>query len=439
MNRRIYLMGSNLKKIEKSVAIIELNIPKETFENSMNFAYKKNADKFNIPGFRRGKAPMAIVERYYGEEILYEDAIEYAFPEAYKEAVESLKIDPVDTPNIDVLQIGKGKDLIIEVRVPVMPEVELGEYKDIEVEKIEYDVTEEEVMNRLQEMRQKSARIIPVEDRPAQTGDIVIIDFEGFIDGEPFEKGKAENYELELGSNTFIPGFEEQIAGHNINDEFDVDVTFPENYRVDDLKSKPVVFKVKLKAIKQKELPDLNDDFAKDVSEYDTLDELKESIKKEIQEEKRHHAEEEMKENAAKKVVENSKVEIPDVMIERQIDISLKELDYNLRYQGLYLDKYLEITGKSKDDLRAEMRNGAESRVKMQLVIDKIGKLENIEATDEEIEEKIAEIAKEYNITAEKLKEELNENQINNIKYDIIYFKTIDFIFNNSKIVNKEE
>lgn len=432
-------MGSNLKKIEKSVAIIELNIPKETFENSMNFAYKKNADKFNIPGFRRGKAPMAIVERYYGEEILYEDAIEYAFPEAYKEAVESLKIDPVDTPNIDVLQIGKGKDLIIEVRVPVMPEVELGEYKDIEVEKIEYDVTEEEVMNRLQEMRQKSARIIPVEDRPAQTGDIVIIDFEGFIDGEPFEKGKAENYELELGSNTFIPGFEEQIAGHNINDEFDVDVTFPENYRVDDLKSKPVVFKVKLKAIKQKELPDLNDDFAKDVSEYDTLDELKESIKKEIQEEKRHHAEEEMKENAAKKVVENSKVEIPDVMIERQIDISLKELDYNLRYQGLYLDKYLEITGKSKDDLRAEMRNGAESRVKMQLVIDKIGKLENIEATDEEIEEKIAEIAKEYNITAEKLKEELNENQINNIKYDIIYFKTIDFIFNNSKIVNKEE
>lgn len=432
-------MGSNLKKIEKSVAIIELNIPKETFENSMNFAYKKNADKFNIPGFRRGKAPMAIVERYYGEEILYEDAIEYAFPEAYKEAVESLKIDPVDTPNIDVLQIGKGKDLIIEVRVPVMPEVELGEYKDIEVEKIEYDVTEEEVMNRLQEMRQKSARIIPVEDRPAQTGDIVIIDFEGFIDGEPFEKGKAENYELELGSNTFIPGFEEQIAGHNINDEFDVDVTFPENYRVDDLKSKPVVFKVKLKAIKQKEFPDLNDDFAKDVSEYDTLDELKESIKKEIQEEKRHHAEEEMKENAAKKVVENSKVEIPDVMIERQIDISLKELDYNLRYQGLYLDKYLEITGKSKDDLRAEMRNGAESRVKMQLVIDKIGKLENIEATDEEIEEKIAEIAKEYNITAEKLKEELNENQINNIKYDIIYFKTIDFIFNNSKIVNKEE
>ncbi|QSZ27744.1 trigger factor [Aceticella autotrophica] len=432
-------MGSNLKKIEKSVAIIELNIPKETFENSMNFAYKKNADKFNIPGFRRGKAPMAIVERYYGEGILYEDAIEHAFPVAYKEAIESLKIDPVDTPNIDVLQIGKGKDLIIEVRVPVMPEVELGEYKDIEVEKIEYDVTEEEIMNRLQEMRQKSARIIPVEDRPAQTGDIVIIDFEGFIDGEPFEKGKAENYELELGSNTFIPGFEEQIVGHNINDEFDVDVTFPENYRVDDLKSKPVVFKVKLKAIKQKELPDLSDDFAKDVSEHDTLDELKESIKKEIQEEKRHYAEEEMKENAAKKVVQNSKVEIPDVMIERQIDISLKELDYNLRYQGLYLDKYLEITGKSKDDLRAEMRNAAESRVKMQLVIDKIGKLENIEATDEEIEEKIAEIAKEYNITAEKLKEELNENQINNIKDDIIYFKTIDFIFNNSKIVNKEE
>ncbi|MDI6604920.1 MAG: trigger factor [Thermoanaerobacteraceae bacterium] len=432
-------MGSNLKKIEKSVAIIELNIPKETFENSMNFAYKKNADKFNIPGFRRGKAPMAIVERYYGEGILYEDAIEHAFPEAYKEAIESLKIDPVDTPNIDVLQIGKGKDLIIEVRVPVMPEVELGEYKDIEVEKIEYDVTEEEVMNRLQGMRQKSARIIPVEGRPAQTGDIVIIDFEGFIDGEPFEKGKAENYELELGSNTFIPGFEEQIAGHNINDEFDVDVTFPENYRVEDLKSKLVVFKVKLKAIKQKELPELNDDFAKDVSEYDTLDELKESIKKEIQEEKRLHAEEEMKENAAKKVVENSKVEIPDVMIERQIDISLKELDYNLRYQGLYLDKYLEVTGKSKDDLRAEMRNGAESRVKMQLVIDKIGKLENIEATDEEIEEKIAEIAKEYNITAEKLKEELNENQINNIKDDIIYFKTIDFIFNNSKIINKEE
>ncbi|MGF7396629.1 trigger factor [Thermoanaerobacterium thermosaccharolyticum] len=432
-------MSSNLKKLENSVATIELNIPKEKFEEGLNFSYKKNVGRFNVPGFRRGRAPRIIIERYYGEGVLYEDAIEHLFPDAYQEAIDSLKIEPIDSPSIDILQIGKGKDLIIEAVVPVMPDVELGQYKGIEVKKVEYNVKDEDVENRLEQMRQRNARVVPVEDRAAQMGDIVDISFEGFIDGKPFEGGKSDNYSLELGSKTFIPGFEEQIVGHNINDEFDVNVKFPEDYRVEELKGKDAVFKVKLLSIKYKELPELNDDFAKDVSEFDTLDELKEDIKRELKEQYNKSAEEEMKENAVKAVVENAKVEIPEVMIDRQIDISLRDLDYNLRYQGLNLDKYLEITGKSKDDLRKEMHDDAALRVKTQLVVDKIGKVENITATDEEIDNRLNEMAKNYNVNVEDLKKELNESQINNIKDDIVYFKTIDFVFENSKIVDKEE
>ncbi|WP_434632164.1 trigger factor [Thermoanaerobacterium thermosaccharolyticum] len=432
-------MSSNLKKIENSVATIELNIPKEKFEEGLNFSYKKNVGRFNVPGFRRGKAPRIIIERYYGEGVLYEDAIEHLFPDAYQEAIDSLKIEPIDSPSIDILQIGKGKDLIIEAVVPVMPDVELGQYKGIEVKKVEYNVKDEDVENRLEQMRQRNARVVPVEDRAAQMGDIVDISFEGFIDGKPFEGGKSDNYSLELGSKTFIPGFEEQIVGHNINDEFDVNVKFPEDYRVEELKGKDAVFKVKLLSIKYKELPELNDDFAKDVSEFDTLEELKEDIKRELKEQYDKSAEEEMKENAVKAVVENAKVEIPEVMIDRQIDISLRDLDYNLRYQGLNLDKYLEITGKSKDDLRKEMHDDAALRVKTQLVVDKIGKVENITATDGEVENRLNEMARNYNVNVEDLKKELNESQINNIKDDIVYFKTIDFIFENSKIVDKEE
>ncbi|AGB18501.1 trigger factor [Thermoanaerobacterium thermosaccharolyticum] len=432
-------MSSNLKKLENSVATIELNIPKEKFEEGLNFSYKKNVGRFNVPGFRRGRAPRIIIERYYGEGVLYEDAIEHLFPDAYQEAIDSLKIEPIDSPSIDILQIGKGKDLIIEAVVPVMPDVELGQYKGIEVKKVEYNVKDEDVENRLEQMRQRNARVVPVEDRAAQMGDIVDISFEGFIDGKPFEGGKSDNYSLELGSKTFIPGFEEQIVGHNINDEFDVNVKFPEDYRVEELKGKDAVFKVKLLSIKYKELPELNDDFAKDVSEFDTLEELKEDIKRELKEQYDKSAEEEMKENAVKAVVENAKVEIPEVMIDRQIDISLRDLDYNLRYQGLNLDKYLEITGKSKDDLRKEMHDDAALRVKTQLVVDKIGKVENITATDGEVENRLNEMARNYNVNVEDLKKELNESQINNIKDDIVYFKTIDFIFENSKIVDKEE
>lgn len=432
-------MSSNLKKIENSVATIELNIPKEKFEEGLNFSYKKNVGRFNIPGFRRGKAPRIIVEKYYGEGVLYEDAIEHVFPDAYQEAIDSLKLEPIDNPTIDILQIGKGQDLIIEAVVPVLPDVELGQYKGIEVKKVEYNVKDEDIDNRLEQMRERNARVVPVEDRAAQMGDIVDISFEGFLDGVPFEGGKSDNYSLELGSKTFIPGFEEQIVGHNVNEEFDVNVKFPEDYRAEELKGKDVVFKVKIFSIKHKELPELNDDFAKDVSEFDTLDELKEDIKRELQEQYDLSAKEEMKENAVKAVVENSKVDIPEIMVDRQIDISLRDLDYNLRYQGLDLDKYLEITGKTKDDLRKEMHDDAALRVKTQLVIDKIGKIENITATDEEVDKRLSEMATNYNVKVEDLKKELTESQINNIKDDIVYFKTIDFIFENSKIIDKEE
>ncbi|MBT1279296.1 trigger factor [Thermoanaerobacter sp. CM-CNRG TB177] len=432
-------MGVSLKKLEKSVATIELTIPSEKFEEGLNFAFKKNASKFNVPGFRRGKAPRVIVERYYGEGVLYEDAVEYVFDEAYNEALKTFNLQPVDYPHIHILQIGKGKDLILEATVPVMPEVELGEYKGIEIEKIEYDVYDGDVEYELEKLRQQNARIVPVEGRPAERGDIAVIDFEGFIDDKPFEGGKAENYQLELGSNTFIPGFEDQIIGHNVNENFNVNVTFPEDYRVEELRGKSAAFKVTLKALNKKELPELDDEFAKDVSEFETIDELKADIRKKLEERNRQQAENEMKEKAVMKVVENAKVDIPDVMVERQIDASLRELDYNLRYQGLDLDRYLSITGKTLEDLRKEMWEGALNRVKTQLVIDKIAKIENIEATEEELENKLKEMAANYRINLEEFKKSLTESQINSIKEDIAYYKTIDFIFSQCKIISKEE
>ncbi|HHW58041.1 MAG TPA: trigger factor [Clostridia bacterium] len=432
-------MSANLKKVEKSVATIELIIPSNKFEEGLNYAFKKNAAKFNIPGFRRGKAPRAIVERYYGEGVLYEDAIEYVFDEAYKEALKAFNLEPLDYPDINILQIGKGEDLVLEATVPVMPEVELGEYKGIEIEKIEYDVYDGDVEYELEKLRQQNARLIPVEGRPAEGGYIAVIDFEGFIDGEPFEGGKGENYELELGNNTFIPGFEEQIIGHNVNDVFEVNVTFPEDYRVEELRGKSALFKVTLKALNKKELPELDDEFAKDASDFDTLDELKADIRKKLEEKNKLDAENEMKEKAVIKVVENAKVDIPDVMVERQIDISLRDLDYNLRYQGLDLNSYLSITGKTLEDLRKEMWEGALNRVKTQLVIEKIAEIENIEATEEEVENKLKEMAENYRINLEELKKSLTESQINGIKEDVAYYKTIDFIFSQCKIVSKEE
>ncbi|MBE3578771.1 MAG: trigger factor [Caldanaerobacter subterraneus] len=432
-------MGANLKKIEKSVATLELTIPKEKFEEGLDYAFKKNASKFNVPGFRKGKAPRFLVERYYGEGVLYEDAIEYVFHEAYQEALKTFNLEPVDYPDINILQIGKGKDLVLEATVAVMPEVELGEYKGIEIEKIEYDVYDGDVEYELEKLRQQNARIIPVEGRPAEQGDIAVIDFEGYIDDKPFEGGKGENYELELGSNTFVPGFEDQIIGHNVGETFDVTVTFPEDYRVEELKGKTAVFKVTLKALNKKELPELDDEFAKDVSEFETLEELKQDIRKKLEEKNKREAENEMKEKAVMKVVENAKVDIPDVMVERQIDLSLRDLDYNLRLQGLDLNTYLSITGKTIRDLRKEMWEGALNRVKTQLVIDKIAKVENIEATEEELENKLKELAESYRVNLEEFKKSLTESQINGIKEDIAYYKTIDFIFNQCKIVSKEE
>jgi len=432
-------MGANLKKIEKSVATLELTIPKEKFEEGLDYAFKKNASKFNVPGFRKGKAPRFLVERYYGEGVLYEDAIEYVFHEAYQEALKTFNLEPVDYPDINILQIGKGKDLVLEATVAVMPEVELGEYKGIEIEKIEYDVYDGDVEYELEKLRQQNARIIPVEGRPAEQGDIAVIDFEGYIDDKPFEGGKGENYELELGSNTFVPGFEDQIMGHNVGETFDVTVTFPEDYREEELKGKTAVFKVTLKALNKKELPELDDEFAKDVSEFETLEELKQDIRKKLEEKNKREAENEMKEKAVMKVVENAKVDIPDVMVERQIDLSLRDLDYNLRLQGLDLNTYLSITGKTIQDLRKEMWEGALNRVKTQLVIDKIAKVENIEATEEELENKLKELAESYRVNLEEFKKSLTESQINGIKEDIAYYKTIDFIFNQCKIVSKDK
>ncbi|TZE81714.1 trigger factor [Calorimonas adulescens] len=429
-------MGFELKKVEKNIATIEFNIPSNEFQDAITKAYKKNAYKFNIPGFRKGKAPLKIIQRYYGEGIFYEDAIDAIFPEKYDEAIKATNIEPIDKPIIDIVQIGEGQDLILRAEVTVKPEVNLGEYKGIEVEKIEYNVTDEDVENELNKMRERNARLVSIDDRPVQEGDTVLIDFEGFINGEPFEGGKAQNYSLVIGSHAFIEGFEEQLIGKSKNETVDVRVRFPEDYGNESLAGKEAEFKVTIKEIKYKELPELDDEFAKDVSEFDTLDELRADIRKRLQEGNENRAKNEFTNKVIQKVVDNASIEIPDVMIERELDSMERNVDMNLRYQGITLDKYFEVTGTSREDFRNNMRQDAYNNVKTSLVLDKIAEVEKIEVSDDEIEGEIENIAKGYQ-DQEKFKGSITEDYKEYIKDSLVIRKTINMLVENAKPVEK--
>ncbi|MDI6602081.1 MAG: trigger factor [Thermoanaerobacteraceae bacterium] len=429
-------MGFELKKVEKNIATIEFNIPSGEFKDAVTKAYKKNAYRFNIPGFRKGKAPLKIIQRYYGEGIFYEDAIDAIFPEKYEEAVKETNIEPIDQPTIDIVQIGEDMDLILKAEVAVKPEVNLGEYKGIEVEKIEYNVTDEDVESELNKMRERNARLVSADDRPIQEGDNVIIDFEGFINNEPFEGGKAENYSLVIGSHTFIEGFEEQLIGKKQKETVDINVRFPDNYGTEDLAGKEAQFKVTIKEIKYKELPELDDEFAKDVSEFDTLEELKADIRKRLQEENENRAKNEFTDRVIQKVVDNATVDIPDVMIERELDSMERNVDMNLRYQGLTLDKYFEITGASKEEFRNNMRQDAYNNVKTSLVLEKIAEVENITVTNEEIDAEIENVSKGYQDT-EKFKQSITEDYREYIKDNLVIRKTIDMLVDRAKPVEK--
>jgi len=433
---RSILMDFVLKNKENNRACFNIEITQEEFEKAIQNAYLKNRSKFNIPGFRKGRAPRKIIEMNYGEGIFYEDALNIILPKAYEEAVDNLKLEPVDSPEVDIEQIEKGKPVIVKVEVTIKPEVKLGNYESIEVEKVEYNVTDEDVERELKAIQEKNARIIDASDRETKEGDILTIDFKGFIDGKEFEGGSAENQKLEIGSNTFIPGFEEQLIGKKKGDKVEVKVTFPEDYFEESLRGKEATFEVVIHEIKEKELPELDDEFAKDVSEYDTLEEYKSSIKERLEKEAKDREKVEFENKVIDKVVEESEVDIPEVMIEHQIEHEINEFDYRLKLQGLDIDQYLKLTNSKIEDLKEQIRPIAEKKVKTDLVFEAIGKKENIEVTEEDIDKELEKIAKEYNQEdVDKFKENMKKGDLSFLESGIIRDKIIDLLVNNAKTI----
>ena len=423
-------------KVEKTENTNELKltftIPAEKFDEGMKKVYTKTAKYFNIPGFRKGKAPMALVERTYGSEIFYEDTFNEIVPEIFDNEIKENNIEVVSKPEIDIVEIGKGKDLVFTAVVQVKPEIKLGKYKGISMKKIEYKVTDDDIQAELNRMADKNSRLVSVEGEPVAEKDIAVIDFEGFVDGEAFEGGKAENHELEIGSKTFIPGFEDQIIGMKVDEERDINVKFPEEYFSTELAGKDAIFKVKLHQIKRKELPAIDDEFVKDVSEFDTLDELKNSIKEKLETENANKEKYETEEAAMKTVCDATEIEIPSGMIETEIDNMMKDIETRLSYQGLDMKQYLQMVGKTEEDLRKEFEEQAKASVKSRLVVEGIVKAENIEASEEEVSEKIKEMAENYGRKEEDLKN--NEHLINYIKENIVAEKAVRFVVENAKI-----
>ncbi len=427
-------MNSKLEKTKNANEVkLEITVEAEKFDAAIKKVYFKSAKYFNIPGFRKGKAPMQIVEKYYGKEIFYEDAFNEVAEEALEEAVKENNIEVVSRPNIDVKQIEKGKDLIFEATMQTKPEAELGKYKGIEIKKIEYNVTDEDIEHELGHMQEHNSRLVSIDDRAVESGDIATIDFEGFVDGVAFEGGKAENHDLEIGSNTFIPGFEDQVIGMKIDEEKDIVVTFPKEYFSKELAGKEATFKVKVHEIKKKELPELDDEFAKDVSEFDTLKELKEDIKAKKEKQNEERAKYETQDAVIKALCEDMKVEIPTGMIELEVENMLKDIEQRLSYQGLKLEQYLQMMGKTEEDIKKEYEPQAIEGIKSRLALEAVIKAEKIEATDSELEEKMKEMAKNYG--KENDEEFLkNENVKNYIKQGIASEKAIDFLVKNAKI-----
>ena len=392
---------------------LEITVEAEKFENAMKKVYFQNAKYFNIPGFRKGKAPMNIVEKYYGPEIFYEDAFNDVATENYDEALKENNIEVVSRPEVDIKQMEKGKDLIFTVVVQTKPEVELGKYKG-------------------KHMQEHNSRLITVEDRPVEKGDIATIDFEGFVDGVAFDGGKAEGHDLEIGSGSFIPGFEDQVIGMKIEEEKDVVVTFPKEYFSKDLAGKEATFKVKLHEIKKKELPKLDDEFAKDVSEFDTLDELKADIKAKLEKNNTQKAKYETEEEAVKAVCEKAKLDIPSGMIDMEVENMLKDFEQRLSYQGLNLEQYLKMVGKTEEEMKKEYEPQATEAIKSRLTLEAIKKAEKIEATEKEIAEKMEEMAKNYGKKVEEIQD--NENLKSYLKEGIESEKVLEFIVKNAKI-----
>ena len=426
-------MEAKMEKKDVNVVKFEVKVEAQKFNEALTRSYKKNMNKFNVPGFRKGKVPMAVVKKYYGIEVLLEDAINFAIDSSYKEVLKENNIIPVDYPQIDVVEVGEGKDFIYTAEVTVYPEVKLGEYKGLKVEMNSYEVTEEEVNKKLVEMQERNARVETKEEGSVENGNIAVIDFKGFIDGEAFQGGEGTDYELEIGSGTFIGNFEEQLVGKNVNDNVEVNVTFPENYGREELNGKPAKFEVTIKGIKVKELPALDDEFAKEVSEFDTLADLKADITKKLEETNASRIEREFEEAVILAATENANVEIPAVMIEKEIDKMVQNLEQRLQYQGLTLEQYFQFTGSDTEKMREYMKENAERKVKTDLVLEAIEKAENIDATEEEIRAKAEEVAKMYSANSdEKMVDLLINSQREALKSDVITAKAVKLLIENN-------
>lgn len=421
------LKSSN--KVETNVYELEITVDAETFTEACKKAYMKQRKSIQIPGFRKGKATQGMIEKVYGEGAFYEEALELVYPEAVGSAFDEAGLKVIDQPSdVEFPVMNKQDGVVIKMKVTTYPEVKLGEYKSLKGKMLDTEATDEDVENELKSMQDRNSRLVTVEDRESQMGDTCDIDFEGFVDGVAFEGGKGENYPLELGSNSFIPGFEEQVAGHKTGEEFDVNVTFPEQYEPS-LAGKDAVFKCKINEIKTKELPELDDEFAKDVSEFDTLDELKADLKKQISERKEANAKTDYENQLIEQVVENMEVEIPECMNKQKCDEMIQDYSYRLQMQGLDLNTYLQYLGQTMEQFREQFMDGAKQQVKVKLALDAIVKAENIEATEEEIAEEIAKLAEQYNMEADKIKAAVPQEQLTD---DIVTRKAVDFVVDNS-------
>ena len=428
-------MSLQVEKMEKNMAKLTIEVSAEDVEKAMQSAYQKAKGRISIPGFRKGKAPRKMIEQMYGKGVFLEDAVNALIPEHYSKALGECELEIVSQPKIDLVQTEPGKALIFTAEVAVKPEVTLGEYKGVEVPKSEIEVTDEEVDAEVKKEQEKNSRTINVEDRAAQLNDIVTIDFEGSVDGVPFDGGQATEYPLTLGSNTFIPGFEDQLVGAKVGDDVDVKVTFPEEYQAKELAGKEAIFKCAVKKIEAKELPELDDDFAKDVSEFDTLAEYKEHVKTNLVEKKENEAKHAKEDAAVDKIIENAQMDIPEAMLETQCRQMLDDFSRRMQSQGLSMEQYFQFTGMTAEKMMEDMKPQALKRIQTRLVLEKVAEVENIQPTEEEVNEEISKMAEAYKMEADKLKELLGERELEQMKKDMAVQKAVTLVADAAKEV----